>query len=123
MNVYHFIDHLDKAPHCVQSNLNYNCLSKLINPLLDNSDFISSTGRRPVSYCHGIMSVVRALDNSDFISSTGQRPVSYCHGIMSVVRASVNSSFKKLLFRNYLQDFYQISQECSFGGPPSYSFK
>ena len=46
-------------------------------------------------------------------SSTGQRPASYCHGIVSVVclsvhlsvcpyvRASVNSSFKRLLLRNY----------------------
>ena len=38
------------------------------------------------------------------------------------VRRSVNSSFKKLL-RNYWLDFYQISQECSLGGPFSNSFK
>ena len=40
-------------------------------------------------------------------SSTGQRPTSYCHGIVSLlamrppVRPSLNSSFKKLLLRNY----------------------
>ena len=46
-------------------------------------------------------------------SSTGQRPASYCHGVVSVlhplvcpflrlcVRASVKSSFKKILLRNY----------------------
>ena len=37
-------------------------------------------------------------------SSTGQRPASYCHGVVSVMHpsvcASVNSSLKKLL-RNY----------------------
>ena len=33
------------------------------------------------------------------------------------------SSFKKLLLRNYGLDFYQTSQECSFGGPLSNSFK
>ena len=53
-------------------------------------------------------------------SSTGQRPASYCHGVVSVgpcVHASVNSSFKKLLLRNYRLDFYEISQECSLDGP------
>ena len=50
-------------------------------------------------------------------SSTGQRPASYCHGVVSVTCASVNFSFKKLLLRNYGLDFYQISQECSLGGP------
>ena len=39
------------------------------------------------------------------------------------LRASVNSSFKKLLLRNYLLDFYEISQECSLSGPLSNSFK
>ena len=38
-------------------------------------------------------------------------------------RASVNFFFKKLLLRNYLLDFNQISQECSLGGPLSNSFK
>ena len=45
-----------------------------------------------------------------FISSTGQRPASYCHRVVtscvrpsvrSCVRASVNFFFKKLLLRNY----------------------
>ena len=62
-----------------------------------------------------------------FFSSTGRRPASYCHGVVSVVRpsvrASVNFFFKKLLLRNYWLDFYQISQECSFGGPLLNSFK
>ena len=78
--------------------------------------------------CKGIIT-----DRSTF-SSTGRRPVSYCHGVLSVVRpsghpavrpsvcASINSSFKKLL-RNYWLDFYEISQECSLGGPLSNSFK
>ena len=60
-------------------------------------------------------------------SSTGRRPASYFHGVVSVVRpslrlcvhASVNSSFKKLLLRNCLLDFYEISQECSLGSPLS----
>ena len=64
-------------------------------------------------------------------SSTGWRPASYCHGVVSAVRplvrpsvcASVNSSFKKLLLRNYGLDFYKISQECSLDGPLSNSFK
>ena len=42
---------------------------------------------------------------------------------LSVVRASLNSCFKKLLLRNYGLDFYEISQECSLGGPLSNSFK
>ena len=42
----------------------------------------SSTGRRPASYCHGIVSVVRP-------------------SVRSSVRASVNFFFKKLLLRNY----------------------
>ena len=66
--------------------------------------FFSSTGRRPVSYCHGVVSVVRA-------------------SVRSSVRASVNFFFKKLLLRNYWLDFNQISQECSLGGPLSNSFK
>ena len=70
-------------------------------------------------------------------SSTGQRPVSYCHGVVSIVClsvhlsmracvcmcASANSAFKKPLLRNYWLDFYEISQECSLGGPLSNSFK
>ena len=44
--------------------------------------FFSSTGRKPASYCHGIVSVV-------------------CLSVCPCVRASVNSSFKKLLLRNY----------------------
>ena len=43
--------------------------------------------------------------------------------VHSSVRASVNFFFKKLLLRNYWLDFYQISQECSFGGPLLNSFK
>ena len=39
------------------------------------------------------------------------------------VRASINSSFKKLVLGNYSLDFYEISQECSLGGPLSNSFK
>ena len=52
------------------------------------------------------------LNDSHFafvFSSTGQRPMIYCHCVVSIVhpsvrscmRASVNSSFKKLLLRNY----------------------
>ena len=67
--------------------------------------------------------------------TTGWRPESYCHGIVSVVRPSirlyicpcvrpsVNFSFKKLLLRNYWLDFYQISQECSIDDPLLNSFK
>ena len=69
--------------------------------------------------------------NQLVFSSTGRRPPSYCHGVVSIVhssvcpsvRASINSSFKKLLLRNYWLDFYKISQECSLGGPLSNSFK
>ena len=43
--------------------------------------------------------------------------------VRSSVSASVNSSFKRLLLRNHWLDFYQISQECSLGGPLSNSFK
>ena len=43
--------------------------------------------------------------------------------VRACVRASVNSSFKKLLLRNCLLDFYEISQECCLGGPLSNSFK
>ena len=46
-----------------------------------------------------------------------------CPSIHPSVRASVNSSFKKLLIRIYWLDFYEISQECSIGGPLSNSFK
>ena len=45
-----------------------------------------------------------------------------CASIRSFIRPSVNSSFKKLL-RNCWLDFYEISQECSLGGPLSNSFK
>ena len=64
-----------------------------------------STGRRPASYCHGVVtSCVRPSVRSSVRSS---------------VRASVNFFFKKLLLRNYWLDFNQISQECSLGGPLS----
>ena len=59
------------------------------------------------------------------ISSTGHRPASLCHGLLSVVRAcvrpsvrpSVNFFFKHHLLRNYLLDFDKISQKCSCHGP------
>ena len=78
-----------------------------------------------------LLRVIRTQETGLVFSSTGQRPASYCHGVVSVmrpsirssVRASVNFFFKKLLLRNYWLDFYQISQECSFGGPLLNSFK
>ena len=76
--------------------------------LSQTSLVFSSTGQRPASYCHGVVSVMR---------------LSIRPSVRSCVRASVNSSFKKLLLRNYLLDFYKISQECSLGGPLSNSFK
>ena len=33
-------------------------------------------------------------DNTAVISSTGRRPASYCHGVVSVVRPSVRSSVR-----------------------------
>ena len=107
----------------------------------------SSTCHRPVSLCHGPLSIVfwsvgpsvcvsvslcvhlsvrrsiRALTFSLNIfsestclifSSTVRRPASYCHGVVSVMRpsvpasavhssvcASVNFAFEKLILRNY----------------------
>ena len=57
-------------------------------------------------------------------SSTGHRPASLCHGLLSVVhlcvcssvRLCVNFFFKHLLW-NYLLDFDEISQKCSCHGP------
>ena len=39
------------------------------------------------------------------------------------VHEAINFAFTKLLLRNYWLDFYQISQECSLGGPLSNSVK
>ena len=51
-------------------------------------------------------------------SSTGRRPASLCHGLLSVaVRPCVNFFFKHLLLWNYLSDFDEILQECSCHGP------
>ena len=51
---------------------------------------------------------IMLVTSTKLVSSTGQRPGSYCHGVVSLVHASVRSSmhasvnfaFKKLL-RNY----------------------
>ena len=59
--------------------------------------------------------------NLEFVSSTGRRPASLCHGPVSVVRPCVrpcvNFFFKHLLRWNYLSDFDEISQKCSHHGP------
>ena len=75
----------------------------------------SSTGRRPASYCHCVVSVVHACFRQFVCLSVGLS-VSVC------VCVSVRKLFKKLLHRNYWLDFYKISQECSLGGPLSNSF-
>ena len=64
----------------------------------------------------GQQAIVMALCPLCFRSS-GRLSVRAC------MSASVNSSFKKLLLRNYRLDFYEISQECSLGGPLSNSSK
>ena len=61
--------------------------------------------------------------SSTVFSSTGHRPASLCHGLLSVVclrpagrvsvRPCVNFFFKHLLLWNYLSDFDEISQKCS----------
>ena len=56
----------------------------------------------------------------------GQRAIvmALCPSCFHVsVRSSVNFSFIKLYLRSYCLDFYQTSEECSLGGPLSYSFK
>ena len=54
-------------------------------------------------------------------SSTGHRPASLCHDLLSVlrpcVRSCVNFFFKHLLLWNYWSDFDEISQKCSCHGP------
>ena len=55
-------------------------------PSMFSKAFFSSTGRRPASYCHGVVSVVCPSVRSSVCSS---------------VRVSVNFFFKKLLLRNY----------------------
>ena len=51
----------------------------------------SSSGRRPASYCHGVVSVVRAC---------------VCLFVRPCVLASVNSSFKKRNFISYKYKFW-----------------
>ena len=98
---------------CYQElNLSINwVILSLLNGVFVSQQFFSSTGRRPASYCHGIVSVMRP-----------SVCLAVCPSVRASVRASVNSSFKKLL-RNYLLDFYEILQECFMGGPLSNSFK
>ena len=57
-------------------------------------------------------------------SSTGHRPGSLCHGPLSVrpsvhpsIRLCVNFFLKHLPLWNYLSDFDEIAQKCSYHGP------
>ena len=81
--------------HCTWT-LTLACLSFELLP------FLSFTGRRPASLCHGPLSVLRP---------------SICLAVHPSIRLCINFFFKHLLLWNYLSDFDKISQKCSCHGP------
>ena len=85
---------------------------------------VNSFGKNIFSFSHNVFISINPFHNKPWIlaplaivvvSWRCVRRASVCQSVRSCMPVSVNSSFKKLLFRNYRLDFYEILQKCSLG--------